>query len=92
MMTAPSLTFVIRKTRGEVSCFQFFHKQVVLIEKQNELRVVKELIMADFFEQFQAIQHGVLQNSENGGSEQRITIYVKDVDDVYVMSIKGLLN
>jgi hypothetical protein len=60
MLLLPALTVILRKTDTEVDFLNFFLKEVLLVEKENDGRSRKELVVADAVEQMQRLVHAIL--------------------------------
>lgn len=66
MLLLPALTVILWKTDTEVDFLNFFLKEVLLVEKENNGRSREELVVADAVEQMQRLMHAILEREHCG--------------------------
>ena len=57
-----SLARIFRETDGERRLSDLLFKEIFLVEKENDRRVRKPLVVADRVKQLEALRHTILQN------------------------------
>lgn len=57
---APTLTIILWEANAEMHLLDFFLKEVLLVEKEDNGRGCEELVVADAVEQVQGLVHAVL--------------------------------